>query len=209
MNNTYIIGPSHLSPTFTGRVKQEIEAKTLFQNCILEPFRGVPNWAKKILDRIEEYSSKGYSIVWMVSDYKFSNVNYNTLVNPETTKLFLEDVGYDVVNRVGQINKAYMETHHIEFLGNHSLKCIDYIVEKYPHVRLVFWCLYKRTKVNKSSYPPDLWYDVIKERYKKNIIDFDLFTTPEKFNKQILDDCAHPNREGFILLDKMVRSINQ
>jgi hypothetical protein len=98
-----------------------------------------------------------------------------------------------------------VKKHHIELLGNHSLKVIDVIISKFPNIKLIFWCLYKRTKANKnSSYPKYLFYDVIKERYKNNILDIDLFTTPEAFNLKILDEGGHPNKEGFILLDNII-----
>ena len=90
------------------------------------------------------------------------------------------------------------------------LKVIDFIVSKFPNIKLIFWCLYKRTKSNKnSSYPKHLWYDSIKERYKHNILDIDLFTTPEDFNSKILDEGGHPNKKGFILLDSMINGYSK
>jgi len=115
-------------------------------------------------------------------------------------ELFLDTLGHP-----GNVSRDFLENHHIEMLGNHSLKVIDFIVSKFPNIKLIFWCLYKRTKVNKySSYPNNLWYDTIKEKYKNNIIDIDLFTTPENFNLKILDEGGHPNKDGYILLDNMI-----
>ena len=36
-------------------------------------------------------------------------------------------------------------------------------------------------------------------------MDIDLFTTPEDFNLKILDEGGHPNKEGYILLDAMIK----
>ncbi len=95
-----------------------------------------------------------------------------------------------------------MDNKHIETLGNHSLKCIDYIINKFTDIKLIFWCLYKRTKVNKSSYPIYLWYDSIKVKYVDNIIDIDKYTNPQEFSNMIIDEGGHPNRNGYILLNK-------
>ena len=105
------------------------------------------------------------------------------------------------------VSKDFLENHHIELLGNHSLKVIDFIIKSFPDVKLIFWCLYKRTKANtSSSYPSYLWYDKIKEKYKNNIIDIDLFTNPIEFNTLITDDAGHPNKKAFALLDHMIKS---
>jgi len=141
------------------------------------------------------------NVYWIVSDYKFNNFDYPKILDIQTgNELFLDTIGHP-----GNVSRAFLDDHHITLLGNHSLKVIDFIISEFPNIKLIFWCLYKRTKVNKkSSYPTHLWYDVIKEKYKTNIIDIDLFTTPEEFNLKILDEGGHPNKEGFILLDSMI-----
>jgi translation initiation factor 1 (eIF-1/SUI1) len=197
----YIIGPSHIHSLFTHQIDEELINRTIFNNCILDGYCGIPIWSNHILLSIEKNTNN--NIFWMVSDYKFNNHDYDKITEIGEHTLFLNEIGCP-----GNVNKDYMEYHHIELLGNHSLKVIDYIIEKYPKIKLIFWCLYKRTKANdNSSYPKHLWYDVIKEKYKNNIIDIDLFTTPNEFNSKILDDGAHPNREGYILLDSMIRSV--
>jgi len=114
----------------------------------------------------------------------------------------LNEIGYP-----GNISREFLENRHIEFLGNHSLKVIDFIISNFPKIKLIFWCLYKRTKANNnSSYPKHLWYDVIKEKYKSNIIDIELFIKPEEFNSKILDEGGHPNKKGYYLLNSMINS---
>jgi hypothetical protein len=197
----YIIGPSHIHSLYTHVVADDIKNNLIFDNCILDAHNGIPIWSNYIISSIEKNINN--NIFWIVSDYKFNNHNYEEIKQMDNNSLFLNEMGYP-----GNVSKDYMEGHHLELLGNHSLKVIDYIIEKYPKIKLIFWCLYKRTKVNNnSSYPKYLWYDVIKERYKNNIIDIDLFTTPQEFNLKTIDDGGHPNREGYILLDSMIRSV--
>jgi hypothetical protein len=196
----YIIGPSHIHSDITYQIKEEIKNKKLFNNCILDGYRGIPIWSKHIYNCIKKNIDTN-NVYWIVSDYKFNNFDYPKIVDmTKKNELFLDTVGHP-----GNVSRNFLKKHHIELLGNHSLKVIDVIISKFPNIKLIFWCLYKRTKANKnSSYPKYLFYDVIKERYKNNILDIDLFTTPEAFNLKILDEGGHPNKEGFILLDNII-----
>jgi hypothetical protein len=198
----YIIGPSHIHSDFTYQIAKEIQNKQLFNNCILDAYRGIPIWSNHIYNCIN--INKNNNIFWIVSDYKFNNFDYPKILDlKKKNNLFLDTIGHP-----GNVSRDFLDYHHIELLGNHSLDVIDFIINKFPNIKLIFWCLYKRTKVNKnSSYPKHLWYDVIKEKYKDNIIDIDLFTTPEEFNLKILDEGGHPNKEGLILLDNIINSV--
>jgi len=199
MKLNYIIGPSHIHHDFTHQIDNEIQTKQLFNNCILDAYRGIPIWSKHIYNCISNNINN--NVFWIVSDYKFNNFDYPKILDMQIrNELFLDTIGHP-----GNVSIDFLENHHIEMLGNHSIKVIDFIVSKFPNIKLIFWCLYKRTKVNKnSSYPNHLWYDTIKERYKNNIVDIDLFTTPENFNLKILDEGGHPNKDGYILLDNMI-----
>jgi hypothetical protein len=200
---TYIIGPSHIHGDFTHQIADEIKDGELFNNCILDAYRGLPIWSRQIVKCIGEHIHLNHNVCWIVSDYKFNNFDYPKILDLQVRgELFLDTVGHPC-----NVSRDFLEYHHIELLGNHSLKVIDFIIKVFPNVKLIFWCLYKRTKANKaSSYPKHLWYDAIRERYKYNIIDIDDFTTPEKFNLKILDEGGHPNKEGFRLLDTMIKT---
>jgi len=193
----YVIGPSHIYNSFTHIIKEEIDSGILFKNCILDAYPGLPNWSDQIPKQLakESFSSR----VWIVSDYKFNNFDYDKILNlgPD---LFLPTVG-----RAGNVDRNYLEPYHIRTLGDHSLKCIDYIIERFPDIKLIFWCLYKRTKVSKtSSYPSDLWYDSIKIRYSRNIIDIDCYTDPVSFDQMTIDLGGHPNKAGLKLISDMI-----
>jgi hypothetical protein len=198
----YIIGPSHIHSDYTGIISSEIESGAIFGGCLLDPHRGLPIWSSYIPKAIEENSKSGREIFWIVSDYKFNNFDYDKIAKIDGG-LFLDEMGYP-----GNVSTDYMQPHHIEVLGNHSLRVIDYMIGKHPDIKLIFWCLYKRTRANSgSSYPRHLWYDEIRKRYSENIIDIDSFETPDGFNASIVDEGAHPNRDGYILLDRMIRSV--
>ncbi len=199
----YVIGPSHLHEKFTKVIDHELKQKTLFPNCALTGIWGVPNWSIELHTHIQNAYKKYKTVVWLVSEYKLHNFEY-----PELLKLPDNELYYNSQYVDGAISKSYMTPEHIHFLGNHTLKVVDDVIRKYPNIKLIFWCLYKRTKANSnSSYPRDLWYDSIKTRYKANILDIDNFTTPREFNRKLRDDSAHPNKDGYILLDTMIRSL--
>lgn len=198
---TYILGPSHLHKDFLKQIEEEIKLEILFKNCILDGNCGLPNWSNYIPKTIEENEDK--NMVWMVSDWKFNNFDYPEILKLENSdNLFLDSRGYAF-----NVDKDFMESHHIETLGDHSIKIIDYIISIRPDIKLIFWCLYMRTRVNeKSSYPKHLWYDKIREKYKNNIIDIDLFSNSNDFLSKTLDAGGHPGKQGLELLDSMIIS---
>lgn len=199
----YVIGPSHIHPSFTKIIAPEIKSNTLFANCILDGYPGLPNWSNYIHTAIAKYVSQNHTVVWLVGDYKFNNTDYDVLASVPPGSLTLDTVG-----KPNNVVKSYCTHKHITCLAEHSLAHVDFIVRTYPTVKVIFWCLYKRTKANtNSSYPPPYWYDSIKCRYPQNIIDIDNFTTPSEFNKLLRDEGAHPNKAGYALLDTMIRSI--
>ena len=201
IKSNYIIGPSHIHHCHIYLIENELLNKELFANSILDSYWGIPIWSINIYNMIALHYNTFQNIYWIVSDYKFNNSNYEELIKLNNNELFLNYLG-----SAGNVNNSFMSYEHIEFLGNHSLKVIDYMISTFPNIKLIFWCLYKRTKANEnSSYPKHLWYDEIKNKYKNNIIDIDLFTTPEEFNLKIKDDGGHPNKDGYILLDDMIK----
>ena len=198
----YVIGPSHIHKDFTNIIQPELESGKLFPNCILDGYPGIPNWSQHLHASIKQHIDANDSVVWMVSDYKFNNEDYYTLVNaPPGT------VALDTVGKPNNVIKDFCTPEHITCFAEHSLAHIDSIVRKYPAIKLIFWCLYKRTKANKnSSYPHNYWYDAIKTRYPDNIIDIDKYISPELFNKVIRDQGAHPTQKGYVLLHIMIMS---
>ena len=200
---TYIIGPSHIHSDYTHVIRNELDKNILFNKCYLDAHRGLPIWSKYIEIKILEKMNDN-NIVWIVSDYKFNNFDYPKILElQKTNELFIDTMGHP-----GNVNKEFMQPIHTETLGNHSLKVIDYIIKICPKIKLIFWCLYKRSKANKSSNPQYLWYDTIKEKYKNNIIDIDNFINVNSFNSLTIDGGGHPNKKGLELLSKMVESIN-
>jgi hypothetical protein len=199
MRKYYVIGPSHICDKFLSQVSKEIEAGILFEQCELDAYIGLPNWSRQIEIKIKEKMAT-HQIIWMVSDYKFNNFDFHRLIElREGGGLFLDTVGYS-----GNIDIQFMHNDVIRLLGQHTKDVINHILTICPTIRLIFWCLYKRTRVNHSSYPRELWYDSMCRIYNKNVIDIDVFTTPGEFQTMILDESGHPNVKGLTLLSTII-----
>ena len=195
----YVIGPSHICDKFLEQVSKKIEDGILFENCELDAYIGLPNWSKQIEVKVKEKMNT-HQIIWLVSDYKFDNFDFHRILDLQKKgELFLDTVGYS-----GNIDIQFMHNDVIRVLGEHTKNVINHIISICPTIRLIFWCLYKRTRVNNSSYPRDLWYDRMCQQYHKNVINIDLFTKPSEFQTMILDESGHPNVKGMELLSNMI-----
>jgi hypothetical protein len=195
----YVIGPSHLCDKFLQQVSTRIDKGELFNSCELDAYIGLPNWSRQIDTKIREKMTT-HQIVWLVSDYKFNNFDFHKILDlQEKGELFLNTIGHS-----GNVDIQFMHNDVTRVLGEHTQRVIDYLVSICPSIRLIFWCLYKRTRVNHSSYPRELWYDKMASKYNKNVIDIDRFTTTSEFQTMILDESGHPNEKGLELLSNMI-----
>ncbi len=193
-----MIGPSHIDSIQTNIITEEIKSNSLFRNCTLDGIPGLANWSQYIQTILDKY--KDQRLIWIVSDYKFNNFDYPVLKQLQEPTLFL-----DVTGHPGNVDRKFMTNEHISFLAAHTCKILDYIVTKYPNIKLIFWCLYKRTKGRDSSYPVEYQYDAMRTRYVDNTIDIDAYTTPEEFQTTLTrDEGGHPTREGYLVLSRMI-----
>lgn len=196
----YVLGPSHVNKEYTS-ILQPKEYATLFGDMILDGYPGLPVWSSHIPKLLEEHAVKEEPLVWIVSDWKFNNKDYNVLSKEPPGSL----ARLDTLGSVDNIHPAYMKPHHIKALAEHSMRIIDDVIAKYLSIRLIFWCLYYRSRARTSSYPFDYQYTAMKERYPHNIVDIDQFTNPAVFMECVADNGAHPNKKGYELLSKMIR----
>jgi hypothetical protein len=147
---TYVIGPSHIHSDYTNQINNEIQSKQLFNDCILDGYRGIPIWSKHIYNCISNNVALHNNVCWMVSDYKFNNFDYPNILDTQITNgLFLDTIGHPC-----NVSRDFLENHHIELLGNHSLQVIDFIISNFPTIKLIFWCLYNRWNRRFPLRPP-------------------------------------------------------
>jgi hypothetical protein len=197
----YIIGPSHVHEShMSPGARSLLEEKGVVE---MDGYCGIPVWSSTIPKVLSEQALLKRVPVWIVSDYKFSNTDYDVLVQCP------RDLYVDTLGAPNNVSQRYMSRHHIEYLAMHSIKVIEDVLERVPTTRLIFWCLYKRTRVNKSSYPRWTWYDRVINRPKirDHVIDIDRFTNPEEFAKLICDEAGHPTIDGHGLMAKMLSTL--
>lgn len=197
----YCIGPSHIHAEYLARVQDEIVSGEMFAGVELDGHRGMPVWSSYIRRHIAENVAKGLDVVWMVIDFKANNKDFARLYElRDGPELYL-----DVMGHPNNVDRELMGTEHMKVLGQHSLRVIDKAVADFPEIKLIFWCMFMRSKCNQSSYPDYLHYDALRGRYAANIIDIEAFITPAQFRELVTDDGGHPNAAGFALLDKMLK----
>lgn len=200
MKNTYLIGPSHVKNEFLSIC----DYKNVFKNVIMDGFHARPNWCPDIPKKLDEYNDKNFNLIWMVSDYKFHNYMYADIVKAQKNELFFEITNTDPT---ACIDYKFLEVKHIRLLGDHTCRIIDYLIELYPNIKLIFWCLYVRTKLNISgTIPIDLSYDAMNQRYRNNTIDIDSFVNIDNLSKMTRDSHGHPTEYGYNVLANMINS---
>lgn len=195
MNNTYIIGPSHLTTRYLNRNSVE-----LFKNITIEGIWQLCNWSDHIHNQIDFYYKKDYKCFWMFSNYVLCNNDYLKLSNENI--LFLnKNKQYSGVSRQFDSEK------HKTFLGQHSLKILDFMIDKYPNLKIIPWCLYTRHVHNKSHYTcKDISYEKVCETYKDNVIDIRKYVSEKDFKEQCtLDGSGHPTFKGYQILTTIIR----
>ena len=78
---------------------------------------------------------------------------------------------------------------------NCYLTDIDDVINNFPSVILIFWFMYMKNQT---------LYNKIIQKYKNNVLNIDLFTTPDDILLMI-DENNEINKEGLYLLDHMIR----
>jgi len=190
-----VISPSHLMQY---RIKAQL-ACSLFENVLIHAREGLANWSAIIPIWMSRANEIKIPIFWMVSDWSFNNEDIFDLKKLGPNELFLPGER----GQSGNIVKELRTTENTEFLVKHTLDIIDHIIQKFPHVRLIFWCLYARTKIRKSNtYDAAYGYDAMRQRYHNNCVDIDMYLKSENttFDKSIIDDGGHPNHKGYSIL---------
>ena len=200
--STFVIGPSHVHAS----IMSENDRRLCYGNDVkIEAHCGLPVWSSRILPALREHAEKGMRVVWIVSDWKFNNRDYD-VIKRDDAPLFLDTLGH-----ANNVDNRYMSKEHIEVLTRHAMRCIDHVVKALPQVRLVFWCLYKRTRAygSSSSYPGFAWYEETIRRYRDNVIDVDDHTTPHAFNACLVrDEGGHPSSAGQKVLAGMIMGVS-
>ena len=191
-----VIAPSHLS---IDNLKLQ-SSEDLFESALIYSLDGLANWSESIRVWTEGAIESDLPVYWMVSDWRFNNKDL-ALFDEES--MFLPGARGHYRN----IDSNLMSVEHVRLLAKRGVRIVDHMVEKYPSVQLIFWCLYQRTRNRVSNtVPPEYTYDAMVERYPNNVLDIDSFLSrfDTSFEKCVLDEGGHPNRLGYRLLSSML-----
>lgn len=201
-----VIGPSHLHADYLS----EGDRRRFYADrgiVEIEAHRGLPAWSSRVPAMLREQAALGRRVAWVVTDWKANNRDYETFKRfgdggVDDGPVFLDQLGHP-----GNMLREFMSPEHMEFLARRAMRAIDEVVRQVPEVRLVFWCLYKRTRAaaHESSYPQFARYEETVARYRDNAVDIDAFTTPEAFDGPLTTDGGgHPSSAGHDLLSNLI-----
>jgi len=144
------------------------------------------------------YSMYG-QVVWCVSNWFFGNKDVGRIQNLENVRspddLFLWSHFYP-----GIVERQLMTQENNAVLVQHSLRCIDAVVKEMPRLKLLFWCLAKRTfnKGGSQQIPVSGQYDAVVERYGERVLDVLKYHDRSAFDRKCCRDrSGHPTFEGF------------
>lgn len=192
----YIVGPSHIHDTCLGVNKQKLVCKGIVPIASLGP----PNFSTTTLRNLQHAQSllqPEDQLVWMVADWRIGNYDVHKLQASE-------GLWHDTPAKPNNISYAHICQANDTALIQHQFKLIDHVISTCPNIKLIFWCLYYRTKVCKSSsLPLDGQYDNVLSRYKENAIDIDNYVIgdPSSWYK---DAGGHPSMTGYDSIITMV-----
>eukprot|EP00418_Pyrodinium_bahamense_P004426 CAMPEP_0179011622 /NCGR_PEP_ID=MMETSP0796-20121207/764_1 /TAXON_ID=73915 /ORGANISM="Pyrodinium bahamense, Strain pbaha01" /LENGTH=195 /DNA_ID=CAMNT_0020707017 /DNA_START=276 /DNA_END=863 /DNA_ORIENTATION=- len=93
---------------------------------------------------------------------------------------------------------------------SHGLRCLDHLVDIMPNLKLIFWCIARRTLIPdyRSSVPSAGQYLEAVSRYRANTLDvLDYHPDQQTFTSCFMKDkSGHPKRKGYELIMRMLSS---
>jgi hypothetical protein len=196
-------------------IKNEIENKEIFSDCILDGHVGLPLYEKYVEIKILENINK--KTIFIVPSFVYGNYylyNNRTLNSTvEYNDLFLN---MDTDSMFTPSDKNYAEPIDRSLISNtdiaqYAIRVLDHIIQISPNIKFIFWCAYNYSKNPNhipKSIPECMLYDNLKKRYANNTLDIDSFTKPEWFFEYIVryKNDSHPSVEGYRMIDRMIRS---
>lgn len=192
-----IIAPSHMCP----HRRKMNNACVMFDNCLIHQIDGLANWSGDIPLWLSTAHELNLPVFWMISDWSFNNKDIFDLQKLNSDELFLPGKR----GSAGNIVKELRNKENTKFLVNHTLKILDKLISDFPNVKLIFWCLYTRTKLYQSNMYHEYGYDEMCKRYSNNYVDIDLYLHSENitFDQCVVDVGGHPSYQGYSILKKM------
>merc|ERR1712083_968450 len=113
-------------------------------------------------------------VVWCVGNWFFGNLNVDKIrqlegLPPSDEGNFLWAHFYP-----GVVSKDLMTAENNALMVDHSIKCVDFVVAEMPRIKLLFWCLAKRTfnwQGKSQQIPANGLYGAMMESYEGNTLD--------------------------------------
>jgi len=216
--DTFALGPSHFERkalTVAGYPWEEVEGDVLEVGGRFAHKQHVLGVASlPVFNQItlrllrRAYSSYG-QVVWCVSNWFFGNKDVDRLRalqgGSSAWDLFLWSDFY-----AGNVRRDLITPANNDLLVDHSLRCIDFILDEMPQIKLLFWCLAKRTfnKQGRSKQiPAHGQYEALLRRYPENTLDVLKHHDKDDFDRVCCQDrSGHPTLAGYKTISQLLES---
>ena len=194
-------------------------------------FAGLPIFNKLTLNLISEaYKTNTNSIIWMVPDFRINNIEIDILRKRKrrTSEKYYNNTNVQqdlfIDSQFATIDKSLLNHDNDVFMVTYGQEVIDYIIKRFPTIKLMFWCAYKRfahsniesEKVNSlfpeysksmTSVYKDLYPQLV-YKYSDNIIDIrKKCPSLKEFDREMtFDPGGHPSEKGYQLIKDLIRN---
>lgn len=109
--NDFIRGPSHIHRNYIKQIDEEIKNGLLFDNCVLDSYRGIHIWSHHIYNSINQ-NYVDTQVYWIVPDYKFNNRDYDKILQMQNTgELFIDTRGLSEPHKNICLTNNFIRSH--------------------------------------------------------------------------------------------------
>ena len=150
----------------------------------------------------EAYQNYDHTVL-LVPNWYFGNRYVQQLKTPQDLFLDLPLEAYNVV-------RENVQPEHNEVMVRHGLSCLECLTKSFPRLKLIFWCIARRTLIpnRTSSVPLEGQYLQVASRFPENTLDLLRHCDWETFTRQhTKDNCGHPKRQGYQLIFRLIDDI--
>lgn len=147
-------------------------------------------------------------VVWCVSNWFFGNKDIERLRALGKGTSEAEDLFLWSDFCAGNVQRQLITPENTELLVEHSVRCIDFILDEMPRTKLLFWCLAKRSfnrQGPSKQIPVHGQYEAMINRYQDHCLDILKYHSKESFDRICCQDrSGHPTIEGYQTISQLL-----
>merc|ERR1711920_1194846 len=161
----------------------------------------LPVYNRVTLQLLRRAYARYSTVVWCVGNWFFGNRDVDKVrplrdLQPFDERRFLWSHFYP-----GFVSREMMTEENNAVLVDHAIGCIDFVLAEMPRLKLLFWCLAKRSFNDQGpsqQIPERGLYGAMLKRYASSVLDVLKFHTEANFDQACCRDrSGHPSKAGY------------